>query len=225
MIIMWSGAVVDIPDGWQLCDGSNGTPNLANRFIVGQSVLHPLNTTGGQYEHNHTWMDFGHLHTIPIGGDIAFGTDKSAATNYAYPTGITSETENEAPWYALCFIMKMFDDPDIREYLNWPYAAKAIIQHAHAANILQIWITFRFKMNTDNKPANNLWIVEADEVEEAIDSSEWVDQWTLLLTIDPLIGAPDKVTVGYDGPDENLATIWNKQWEHWGAILSFDISN
>jgi hypothetical protein len=33
-IIMWSGALVDIPAGWQLCDGTNGTPDLQNRFIL-----------------------------------------------------------------------------------------------------------------------------------------------------------------------------------------------
>ncbi len=34
-IIMWSGAINDIPVGWALCDGSNGTPDLRDRFIVG----------------------------------------------------------------------------------------------------------------------------------------------------------------------------------------------
>lgn len=34
-IIMWSGSSSDIPTGWALCNGSNGTPNLTNRFIVG----------------------------------------------------------------------------------------------------------------------------------------------------------------------------------------------
>ncbi len=32
-IIMWSGTTA--PDGWALCDGTNGTPNLKGRFIVG----------------------------------------------------------------------------------------------------------------------------------------------------------------------------------------------
>ena len=32
-IIMWSGAIADIPTGWRLCNGNNGTPNLRNRFI------------------------------------------------------------------------------------------------------------------------------------------------------------------------------------------------
>lgn len=34
-IIEWSGAVGDIPAGWVLCDGTNGTPDLRNRFIIG----------------------------------------------------------------------------------------------------------------------------------------------------------------------------------------------
>jgi hypothetical protein len=34
-IIMWHGSVATIPTGWRLCDGSNGTPNLRNKFIVG----------------------------------------------------------------------------------------------------------------------------------------------------------------------------------------------
>ena len=34
MIVMWSGAVADIPFGWTLCDGENSTPDLRDRFIV-----------------------------------------------------------------------------------------------------------------------------------------------------------------------------------------------
>ena len=34
-IIMWSGAISAIPTGWSLCDGSNGTPDLRNRFVLG----------------------------------------------------------------------------------------------------------------------------------------------------------------------------------------------
>ncbi len=33
-IILWSGAVVDIPTGWKLCDGTSGTPDLSDRFIL-----------------------------------------------------------------------------------------------------------------------------------------------------------------------------------------------
>ena len=34
-IVMWSGAVEDIPSGWALCDGTVGTPDLRDRFVVG----------------------------------------------------------------------------------------------------------------------------------------------------------------------------------------------
>ena len=34
-IIMWSGSIPSIPTGWALCDGTNGTPNLVDRFVVG----------------------------------------------------------------------------------------------------------------------------------------------------------------------------------------------
>lgn len=34
-IVMWSGSVTALPKGWALCDGTNGTPNLKGRFVVG----------------------------------------------------------------------------------------------------------------------------------------------------------------------------------------------
>ena len=38
MIMMWSGSIATIPSGWLLCDGSNGTPDLRNRFIIGANA-------------------------------------------------------------------------------------------------------------------------------------------------------------------------------------------
>lgn len=35
MIVIWSGAIVDIPAGWSLCDGNNGTPDLRDCFVGG----------------------------------------------------------------------------------------------------------------------------------------------------------------------------------------------
>ena len=34
-IILWSGTIANIPEGWALCNGTNGTPNLTSRFVVG----------------------------------------------------------------------------------------------------------------------------------------------------------------------------------------------
>jgi hypothetical protein len=35
MIMLWSGSIASVPSGWLLCDGSNSTPDLRNRFVVG----------------------------------------------------------------------------------------------------------------------------------------------------------------------------------------------
>jgi microcystin-dependent protein len=46
-IIMWSGSIASIPSGWNLCDGTNGTPDLRNRFVVGAGSSYAVNATGG----------------------------------------------------------------------------------------------------------------------------------------------------------------------------------
>ena len=45
LISMWSGAIA--PDGWVLCNGLNGTPDLRDRFIVGAGSTYAADATGG----------------------------------------------------------------------------------------------------------------------------------------------------------------------------------
>ena len=47
IVLMWSGSVVSIPTGWALCDGTNGTPNMVNRFVVGAGSTYSVGATGG----------------------------------------------------------------------------------------------------------------------------------------------------------------------------------
>lgn len=47
IISMWSGSVGSIPAGWQICDGTNGTPNLYDRFIVGAGSAYAVGSSGG----------------------------------------------------------------------------------------------------------------------------------------------------------------------------------
>ncbi len=58
VINMWSGSVDDIPLGWQLCDGTDGTPDLRGRFIVGYSDTDSdygtIGATGGEKLHTLT---------------------------------------------------------------------------------------------------------------------------------------------------------------------------
>lgn len=46
-IIMWSGSIASIPSGWLLCNGTSGTPDLQDRFVVGAGSTYAVNATGG----------------------------------------------------------------------------------------------------------------------------------------------------------------------------------
>ncbi len=61
-IIMWSGTLSSIPEGWALCDGTNGTPDLMDRFIMGISEGEDPGATGGSTSHNHTVNS--HTHSV-----------------------------------------------------------------------------------------------------------------------------------------------------------------
>lgn len=50
IIVMWSGSINGIPEGWALCDGTNGTPDLRDRFIVGAGKEYNVGATGGAKE-------------------------------------------------------------------------------------------------------------------------------------------------------------------------------
>lgn len=52
-IIMWAGSMHEIPNGWALCDGNDGRPNLQDRFIIGAGSHYPIGQIGGNEFHNH----------------------------------------------------------------------------------------------------------------------------------------------------------------------------
>jgi microcystin-dependent protein len=78
-IQIWAGTLSTIPDGWALCDGLDGRPNLLDKFVRGinTSLTNP-GLTGGEAtvtltvsqmaSHTHTPTSSGvHDHTIPLG--------------------------------------------------------------------------------------------------------------------------------------------------------------
>jgi len=113
LISMWSGTIASIPSGWVLCNGSNSTPDLRNRFIIGAhsdtasvaySTVTGSNTqTGGTKDagvvsHTHTATsvvtDPGHNHTLNkyyagTGGDSPYlnGFNQATPVTTSDPTG------------------------------------------------------------------------------------------------------------------------------------------
>jgi hypothetical protein len=131
VIVMWSGSIASIPSGWLICDGSNSTPDLRNRFIVGAGSTYSVAGTGGSadaitvsHTHTATVTDPGHSHNTSI-GVVSAGTGNGAAgggdrltqvvSTTTATTGITvansttgssGTNANLPPYYALAYIMK-----------------------------------------------------------------------------------------------------------------------
>ena len=55
IIALWSGPLNTIPEGWKLCNGSNGTLNMSNRFAFSTDNMEEPGTIGGTSSHNHSY--------------------------------------------------------------------------------------------------------------------------------------------------------------------------
>jgi microcystin-dependent protein len=136
MVMMWSGSIATIPSGWLLCDGTNSTPDLRNRFIIGANaddagvaktnITGSPTQTGGSKDaivvsHTHTINDPGHTHvTNTSGPDQRDGGPFNYTANWTpgsvsgssttgisiNSTGSSGTNANLVPYYALAFIMK-----------------------------------------------------------------------------------------------------------------------
>jgi len=113
-IIMWNGSVA--PDGWALCDGTNETPDLRGRFIIGYSPndinfndveknggsleittsnlpahSHGGKIEGGSHGHNASSEEGGvHTHTLKI---KTYGTGQEGPNRKMYSSEIGTEDD------------------------------------------------------------------------------------------------------------------------------------
>ena len=132
MISLWYGSIGSVPLGWYLCDGTNGTPDLRDRFVVGAGSTYSVAATGGSanaivVSHNHTATstvsDPGHSHSVNAGANTTAslnsgGVVNLAATNTGAATtgisvstsiatsGVSGTNANLPPYYALAYVMK-----------------------------------------------------------------------------------------------------------------------
>lgn len=117
-IMMWAGPVSSIPSGWVLCDGTNSTPDLRDRFVVGAGSTYTVADTGGSADavlvsHDHpatstststsTVTDPGHSHQYALGeyatpGNYDFGQNQNHE-NYVHeddgPRGYLCDTNTQ----------------------------------------------------------------------------------------------------------------------------------
>lgn len=126
MIMLWSGSIANIPDGWALCDGDNGTPDLRDTFVVAarldvagraaSQIGPPPGYEGGSVNHVHAFDSYSHSHRSQgpyqvDGGVQHYVWDFEPPGTYTAGEMASGTTYDQAlaavPWYALAYIMKL----------------------------------------------------------------------------------------------------------------------
>lgn len=122
-IVIWSGTTDNIPTGWQLCDGTNGTPDLRDKFVLGAGTSHAVGNSGGEEKvtltidqmptHSH---DGNYNAASSFSSNGAFATfglnsNPSSKSTSLVSSGSSQPHNNMPPYYALCYIMKLTADP------------------------------------------------------------------------------------------------------------------
>lgn len=104
---MWSGAIVDIPAGYHLCDGDAGTPDLRDKFIVGAGTTYNPADTGGSNTQQHAFTSSQHAHNIEAGTGIGAGADYNENVSLEAVSGTTDAADNRPPYYSLAYIQRI----------------------------------------------------------------------------------------------------------------------
>jgi hypothetical protein len=126
IIVLWSGSIENIPDGWSLCNGVNNTPDLRGRFVLGVNpnnkknnsfTVNEMLSNGGeetvklQINHlpKHSHPD--NINELGEGGGGAWyngnGQYRMRINNSKGFTGDDQPHNNMPPYYTLAYIMKI----------------------------------------------------------------------------------------------------------------------
>jgi len=118
MIVMFTGSSGSVPIGWVICDGSSGSPDLRDRFIIGAGTSYAVGSTGGskdagliQHSHTETGVTAGttvyvDTHVEDTGANVLTLGSGGSLTTSIEGTVASGTNANLPPYYALSFIMK-----------------------------------------------------------------------------------------------------------------------
>lgn len=90
VIATWHGTLANIPSGWVLCDGTNSTPDLRDKFVRGAAAAANPGATGGTTTHAHT-------NTNDVTGTVVGGISHETKID---------DADHLPPYYAVAYIMK-----------------------------------------------------------------------------------------------------------------------
>lgn len=98
------------PDGWMVCNGLHGTPNLVDRFLMGAATLETAGTTGGANTHAHrvegrTTYEVEGIRGGPEGADNFTGKPN---WNHKHDFNVEShEASSLPPFFCVIYIIKV----------------------------------------------------------------------------------------------------------------------
>lgn len=129
IISMWSGATSEIPTGWALCNGENGTPDLRDKFIIGAGGNYEVGATGGaafasisgntgettltvdqmpSHNHSNVVTTAGGSYNVTF-NEVRGGNGSTGYTGGGQPHthSLSGTVGTLPPYYALAYIMKV----------------------------------------------------------------------------------------------------------------------
>ena len=128
-IMLWNGTKNDIPKGWAICNGENGTPDLRDRFILGAGGTEDSGKSGDADKHTHPYE---------INLYNTFNTSRNGAHDHQLPNEWTNAGASGS------------DNPSInRNKTKAPWHTSREGDHTH--NVI---VNFRKNMNTGNQSTN-----------------------------------------------------------------------
>ncbi len=94
-IVMWSGSSTNIPSGWTLCNGLNGTPDLRDRFIVGAGSNYAVGSTGGTNSVTLSLSEIpSHSHSITSAGNHSHSGSTSGDGSHSHSGSTGGQSAN-----------------------------------------------------------------------------------------------------------------------------------
>ena len=121
-IIMFNGAASNIPEGWHICDGTEGTPNLIGSFIKAAATS---GETGGETQIQLATDNIpNHTHSVLTS---TLTTSSSGAHTHTYTAPVKGSSNNAS-------------DKDIMETSSTQDTSSAG-EHTHTVNVSQIQLS------------------------------------------------------------------------------------
>lgn len=119
-IKMYNGLLNNIPEGWHICDGTEGTPDLTDRFIVAGTSVGPTNIRPLSELKNGILIETSNLPTDTFttdsssggsGGSAASGDSSGSSGEHTHTFKLNNGSQERLKtipdYYTLIFIMKL----------------------------------------------------------------------------------------------------------------------